>query len=808
MTGLRLEIAESEALCRRRGPPSTGHATPGRGQPRPRGGSLRQDSARHEGTARLTRVVVASCLCLAWAAAYGQAAQQQEAKGLVAGRQSVRRSDRAQGQGQIQVINQSAFDSNSTVLGFDDLASGTILGSLYEHEGIIFDNAVVQYSPLAPSPPNDLSAVGCSIGFPSVCPPNTPPLTFHFPNGVKRVGVQIDTDGYDSDRQPQIRAFDANGELLPCPTCAGGLAIQNFAQGPDFEGFEGVDGALIYKVEVGSVPTGNPNVFEFSDGWDNVTFEGQGLSTALVDPVPKLLCGEPAVISPTAMCGEMQGGDLLATQGTVVQGAAADGVTEVVLRISGVILNDQVTLTLMNDHSPPGQSQSADEDGALGNPGDTSFTQSQITVTAVSTTNNGPMAFAIYRAPIDFVRPSSGTGSCGGSPTTDDQLACRSVSIQVQDLTTQVSSTTTLQIVRPPVVLVHGIWDDSTTWNSFSPLFDSGLSADARFYVYAVDYSYRVGENITATVPPYSPLLGWAVSGAGANALGFAYNAYQAQGGLSVADNIEAVVEAFKSSSNPLQIWVAAIQADIVAHSMGGDITRTLPLQKGFLSDNTLGQGNVHKVITIDTPHLGTPLAIDLLQDGNTCVRNLLAVGGNIAFSSVTLSGQQVNGAVGDLEGDGTGGGLSTALGNLQQTGFHQLPTALISGVVDSTNLDSLSTSFTANVIFQICGVLFGDPLAQALTPKGWPTVFGQASDAIAPLSSQLANTSPNGAEEFFGYVHSGGTERLGFTGPAVLPSADDVKNFTKDQVQRIPNEVITLLNTPVTQPVFNRLNP
>jgi len=427
----------------------------------------------------------------------------------------------------------------------------------------------------------------------------------------------------------------------------------------------------------------------------------------------------------------------------------------------------------------------------------------------VSTTNNGAMAFAVYRAPIDFVRTTSGTGVCNGKQAIDDQLACRSVSIQIQDQASGIQSATPVMIARPPVALIHGIWDNATTWNSFLPLFSSGLSADPRFYICALDYSYLVGNQISTTIPSYSPLLGFAVSGAGANSLGFAYNAYQAPAGLSVSSSIQAMVQAFKSGSNPLKIPVAAVQADIVAHSMGGDITRTLPLQPGFLSDNTLGQGNIHKVITIDTPHLGSPLAIDLLQDGNTCVRNLLAAAGNIAFASVTLSGQNVNGAVGDLQGDGQGGSLSTALSNLQKAGVHPLPTALISGVVNSTNLNSLTTSGATNVILQVCGNLGSDPLARALTPSGWPTVFGQASDAIVPLSSQLNNTSPNATQEFFGFVHSGGTENLGFTGPAVVPSLSDVQNPNfANQVQQIPNDVITLLNTPVTQPAFNSLNP
>src|SRR6185437_2468449 len=151
-------------------------------------------------------------------------------------------------------------------------------------------------------------------------------------------------------------------------------------------------------------------------------------------------------------------------------------------------------------------------------------------------------------------------------------------------------------------------------------------------------------------------------------------------------------------------------------------------------------------------------------------------------------------GAVGDLQGDGFGGGLSDALQRLTQPTSKSFPTALIAGVVNSANLQGLTTSPDTNAIFLLCAAsLEFDPLVQALSPNGLPTIFGQPSDAIVPLASQLNNLQPNDGFLFFGYVHSDGAERLGFAGPSVLV----------DPLNRVSNKVIELLNTPVSDPIF-----
>src|SRR5882724_7381758 len=90
-----------------------------------------------------------------------------------------------------------------------------------------------------------------------------------------------------------------------------------------------------------------------------------------------------------------------------------------------------------------------------------------------------------------------------------------------------------------------------------------------------------------------------------------------------VLPEVTKAMEKFKAGDNPMNIPIAAVQADVVAHSMGGVVTRTLPLTAGFFS-NTFGQGIIHKVISIDVPHLGSPLAALLLGTTADCTREIL----------------------------------------------------------------------------------------------------------------------------------------------------------------------------------------
>lgn len=473
---------------------------------------------------------------------------------------------------------------------------------------------------------------------------------------------------------------------------------------------------------------------------------GQVATYNLIDPVAAGLLNGSSVTTNTATIAA-------ATTG-VVKGAAADGTTQVILRIPAANVGQQFTITVINDtHSA---SASVPNDGgvfALGSsPGSAA---SSLVVTAVSVAG-GAEAFAIYLAPVNFSRSSS-----------DYTLATRGVTLQVASPPDTVTGTASVTLVRPPVVLVHGLWGSASSFANFTP-----LTTDALFNISYATYSNAVS-GITSESPSYpkSDIID-------ANSLGFVYNA------PSVLAQINNSIANYRTSAN-----VAAVKADIVAHSMGGDVSRTMFLLPNFLTNATFptyGAGPINKLITIATPHLGTPVAADLLASNNACVRNVLASDQDYALSSVTISGQTVDGAVADLEGNGYGSSLSPALSNLKAT--QPFKTAYIAGIATSANLNGLSCIFcTAQLMRTLCS---SNPLAKDFTAAKWNSVYGQSNDTIVPLDSALNNLS---GLQYSGVIHTAALETLDFKGPSVL-----------DPASNISNEVINLLNEPPTGSDFH----
>jgi pimeloyl-ACP methyl ester carboxylesterase len=483
------------------------------------------------------------------------------------------------------------------------------------------------------------------------------------------------------------------------------------------------------------------NAPDWSLTMDSVIFDTG--NPVLIDPVVAKLLNGPAVTTNVNAIAA-------ATTG-FVQGASADGTTQVVLRIPAASVGQSFTITVINDQGHI--STSVPNDGGLMALGaNLSTLASSITLNAVST-RQGAEAFVIYRGPVNFARD-----------TQDDNLTTRSVTLN--SVSTGGATNTPVTVARPPVVLVHGLWGDATSFDNFTPLI-----TDANFSINYAVYNNPI-TGITKTVPTFSSSIDSTIE---ANSLGFAYNA------PGVLTQINNFIAAYRTNAN-----VAAVRADVVAHSMGGDIARTMFLLKNFLANNTFAAGPINKLITVATPHLGTPVAADMLGNNNTCVRNTLAGYGDIALQSVTFQGQTAHGAVFDLEGDGFGGGLSNALKNLKAV--QPFPTAYIAGIETSSNLNGLSCIFcNAEALRLLCS---GNPLATDLTAKNWPNVFSQDNDAIVPLDSALNNLT---GLQYSGVIHTAGLETLDFNGPSVLDAASNVSS-----------EVITLLNEEPTGSDFH----
>ena len=495
------------------------------------------------------------------------------------------------------------------------------------------------------------------------------------------------------------------------------------------------------------------------------------ISISLRDPVPALLANPlpssgPRVVSDTTALAA------LAPQGRPVQGVAADGVAELLIQINGAAPNEQLSATV-------------DADGSLAAPGG-SFQQGSVSLIADAQGN----AFAVYQAPADFVRQTAAI--------VDSTVPSRIVNVHVASLDDPAfTADATVTIVRPVVMLIHGLWSNyNATWANFTPLVN-----DSRFQIEIGEYGKSIGGQIVWSDPSYAfPVFPTQA------ALGLEFNAPGLFGTLQDA------LDRFRQGVNKGLVPVAAIQADIVAHSMGGLMARRLA-SYGFLDNNTLGAGIIHKLVTIDTPHLGTPLASALQDDTNTCVRNVLAGIGNVTYRKVQLFTDMYWGAVADLAGDGKpGGALSNALQNLQGSAHAPIPTAMIAGVVGFTNLDGLSTSLITATLRRICNT---NPLAAKLTKATWALLFtadgisgdndgvvGKTSqlNGVQAIQGLLFDESVNGQ----GYIHSSGVAGLGFNPPTVLDGAADPS--CAEPTSSVACRVIGLLDTAVTSSVFQQL--
>jgi pimeloyl-ACP methyl ester carboxylesterase len=394
-----------------------------------------------------------------------------------------------------------------------------------------------------------------------------------------------------------------------------------------------------------------------------------------------------------------------------------------------------------------------------------------VQITAVQT-EHGAMAFALYTPPQNFSR---------GSGFNDDTAAMRSIFLHAQsNQNSGYLVSLYADLVRPPVLLVHGLWSGPDTWSHFDGLNMSSTTANTpsgQFWVRRAVYNQPL--NVISSDPQYGPGASFDVS-----SMGLQYDAPVVQGELFKA------LDDFRKGQNPAYEPVAAAQADVVAHSMGGLIVRAMQSRSDFLDPGTFGMGLVHKLITIGTPHLGTPVAALLLNDSNSCSRSVLASFQNGVFRSVTTetNGTPNNGAFADLAGYQTvtnSAPFTSALPTLAANALVSIPTATIAGQALPENASEIQSGLLTSTLNENCG---GDPFPPVLTPEAWPGVFGYVeNDELVSVTSQTDAFAINTTQ--IGVIHSDALHFFGFQGPGELdPNAQT----------GIPNIVVNLLNAPL----------
>jgi PGAP1-like protein len=229
-------------------------------------------------------------------------------------------------------------------------------------------------------------------------------------------------------------------------------------------------------------------------------------------------------------------------------GAVTDGVTRLVLRVRTEV---DLTLDVTPGAGVPAGSVTKWDGTPLSSP---------ITLTPDPTPSSGKTAFAVFTVPT------------GLDPAVASGLVTFALHTPLGGAT--VSGAITLK--RPLPILVHGVWSGGSAW--------AGLR------VYLTDHGYQVCADCVVEYGGYD-----------GGAPTFNKAASKSIDALRV--KVDRAIKELHTQG------FAATQVDIVAHSMGGLVTRARAAQWLYKSRADFFRGTFHRVITVGTPHQGTPVA-------------------------------------------------------------------------------------------------------------------------------------------------------------------------------------------------------
>jgi PGAP1-like protein len=376
--------------------------------------------------------------------------------------------------------------------------------------------------------------------------------------------------------------------------------------------------------------------------------------------------------------------------GKNVEGAAADGLSKLLLRV-GAGISGTACYEIV--------STSPDDQGALD------------TAVAPLAAATGGLQFgsSYFTAPPNY-------GSSGGER--------RQIEVELS-YTTNIGNGNTSRvryktfIVRPPVVLVHGLWGTNTSfseWSNYQPEgdFRTILSAD--------------------------------------------YGATNA----SLFSTNRAVLAPFITQAlNLHRRRFAATRVDLISHSMGGIVSRLHIGGSTFKTPQNLNEGDVRRLLTLVTPHQGSSFANLLVALHSANAADTVRVARDVAGGNVA------GGAVCDLAENSTGLrlpelGAGTALRSQVYSatggpaGTPAAPAQFFGGRLGRGNFEgALTERRCSRTLLGICTERLGPFLFPQATVNAFR--FIQANDTVVPLVSQLGGLAAAGAN-FPTVIHSGGS--------------------------------------------------
>jgi triacylglycerol esterase/lipase EstA (alpha/beta hydrolase family)/uncharacterized protein (DUF427 family) len=425
-----------------------------------------------------------------------------------------------------------------------------------------------------------------------------------------------------------------------------------------------------------------------------------------------------------------------------------------------------------------------------------------------------------YVAPTDFSNDAA--GSFANSPIRSDNIK---VKVTYINNATDERIFKDLRVVRPPLLLVHGLASGPDTWNSFYHDNTVLFTKSTRFkHVWPLTLSGRASFFENAIT-----LLGGDI-GVGA--------------GNAKLNTIQGNIEKIRDKG------FACNQVDYVCHSMGGDIIRYAidRLKNKFYTGEgstykykNYGAGFTHKIITINTPHNSSTLADAIYDYIPLLPKNLSIAAGSLYLGAADLQKPydfiepkdpktiisveslkkgipfKASAAVTNLKVRDEGGGINLAATNAK---FH-----MITGNVQASSIatDATLAAFdpTLNYVTTVIQSMLDSKLIPAAVKKkflepalevanisriftffswyntnlGFPNFLAE-SDLIVPLASENARIPLPGAKKYITPFEN--------TPGSIIDASHVTILKRKDVGQRVYN----LLNSQLYGPLFGDVIP
>lgn len=295
----------------------------------------------------------------------------------------------------------------------------------------------------------------------------------------------------------------------------------------------------------------------------------------------------------------------------------------------------------------------------------------------------------------------------------------------------KITNTVPLSLTQPPTLLVHGVWaspDTFRVWNPFlhNHLMSQGLRVKMADYRSTTRSSFSENQGVV---------------------------------GAHIQDLL----------SDLEKERIAATKVNVVGHSMGGILTRYHGMTGDYANPDNFGEGDVRRLITIDTPHFGSRSASFMEHLWEDCpdVAGLGNVGSWAKFWWTWLWGSTVDSRYGPAVEDLARGSAAVA-----KMGKSPFPGWAIAGVAASNDPYELRLAhrwLAAFYVLQEAACFRGGcvPCADVLHSKrGYliktfetsefiDSVFREENDRMVELSSQLGGLGASACTKFQGVNHS-----------------------------------------------------